>query len=255
MPPRHMSGILAIALPAAVLGGIAGGAHCAGMCGGIAGALCSSHVCGAAQPPRWRRLLAYNAGRITSYACAGALAGGLGQAGLLTRFGPVLQPLLFALASVLMVAIGLYVAGWLPKLSRIEAAGALLWRSLAPLTRHMLPVTTGSRAYMLGALWGWLPCGLVYAMLLTALATGSWWQGALVLAAFGLGTAPALLGIGMAWTRIERLRKASLTRNIAGAIVATFGLYGLLLAAHPHFAHEALLCQAPPAGAWLRGVP
>jgi len=248
-----MNALLVIALTAAFAGGLAGGVHCAGMCGGIVRVLCAGSG-RLDRPPSLRYLLAYNAGRITSYACAGALAGALGQAGLLTRAAPLLQPLMFALASFMLVALGLYLAGALPMMTRIEAAGAWLWRGIQPWSRHMLPVKSLPRALGLGALWGWLPCGMVYAVLLTALALGSWWQGALVMLAFGFGTLPNLLGIGLLWRQFDRLRRASIPRVLAGGVIAAFGIYGLLKIIQPAaIAGDGLLCYfAPGLGNWLR---
>jgi sulfite exporter TauE/SafE len=241
-----------LALSAAFVGGLAGGVHCAGMCGGIVRMLC-------AVPGRQDRtpspgyLLTYNAGRIASYACAGALAGALGQAGLLTRAAPLLQPLMFALASFMLVALGLYLAGALPMLTRIEAAGAWLWRSIQPWSRHVLPVKSLPRALGLGALWGWLPCGMVYAVLLTALALGSWWQGAVLMLAFGFGTLPNLLGISLLWRQFDRLRRASMPRVLAGCMIAVFGIYGLFKIIQPAaIIGDGLLCYfAPGLGSWL----
>ena len=236
------------ALAAAFVVGLAGGAHCAGMCGGIVGALCGSPDDADRAAPA-RCLLAYNAGRITSYACAGALAGALGQAGLLTRAAPLLQPLMFALASLMLVVLGLHLAGVVSVLRRTEAAGAWLWRGIAPWTRRLLPVTSLPRAFGLGALWGWLPCGMVYAMLLTALALGSAWQGAAVLLAFGLGTVPNLLGIGLLWRQFRQWRRAGMPRVLAGCGVAAFGVYGLIKVMQPAaVAGNQLLCY------WIPGV-
>jgi sulfite exporter TauE/SafE len=248
-----MTALFEVALTAAFAGGFAGGVHCAGMCGGIVHMLCA----GAGRPrgaPALGYLLAFNAGRVTSYACAGALAGALGQAGLLTRAAPMLQPLMFALASLMLVALGFYLAGALPLVSRIEAAGAWLWRGIQPWSRHLLPVTSWRRALGLGALWGWLPCGMVYAVLLTALALGTWWQGAALMLAFGIGTLPNLLGIGIAWRQFDRLRHARAPRVLAGAAVAAFGLYGLANVMHPALAADGgLLCYVIPGLVdWLR---
>ncbi len=200
-----------------------------------------------------RYLAAFNAGRIASYACAGALAGALGQAGLLTRAAPVLQPVMFALASLMLVALGLYLAGAMPLMTRIEAAGAWLWRGIQPWSRRVLPVTTLARALGLGALWGWLPCGMVYAVLLTALAFGSWWQGAALMLAFGAGTLPNLLGLGLAWRQLERLRAGRVPRAFAGCAVALFGIYGLMKTLQPAAnAGDGLLCYfVPGLGGWL----
>ncbi len=230
-------------LAAAFMGGLVGGVHCAGMCGGIVQALCA--VPGGKAEVRY--LIGYNIGRMASYACAGALAGALGQAGLLTRAAPLLQPVMFALASLMLVMLGLYLAGVMPLMTRIEAAGAWLWRGISPLTRRMLPVTSMSRALGLGALWGWLPCGMVYAVLLSALAMGAWWQGALVMLAFGLGTLPNLLGFGMLAQRINRLRRAGAPRAIAGIAISLFGVYGVVKIMQPGvLSEDGLLCYIAP---------
>ena len=241
-----MNELLGVTLAAAFAGGLVGGGHCAGMCGGIVHALCaSSGRPGSA--PVLRYLLGYNAGRLASYACAGALAGALGQAGLLTRAVPLLQPLMFALASIMLVVLGLYLAGAMPIMTRIEAAGAWLWRGIQPWSRHMLPVTSLRRALGLGVLWGWLPCGMVYAVLLTALGLGSWWQGAAIMLAFGFGTLPNLLGIGLLWRQLDRLRRARAPRVLAGFAVALFGIYGLAKVMQPVvMADDGLLCHIAP---------
>lgn len=234
-----------IALSAAFVGGLAGSLHCAGMCGGIVRVMCAQPGSGAAPP--WPHLLAYNGGRIASYMLAGALAGALGEAGLLTRAAPMLQPLMYFLASLMLVALGLYLTGVAPVVARIEAAGLWLWRRLQPWTAKLLPVTSVPRALALGALWGWLPCGMVYAVLLTALALGSWWQGAVLMLAFGLGTLPNMLGIGLFYQRLERWRRAALVRVLAGGAIAAFGVFGLIKAWHPAaMAGGGLLCYMIP---------
>ena len=238
-----MNALLEVALAAAFIGGLAGGVHCAGMCGGIVHALCAAPR-GRDAVPSFQFLLSYNAGRIASYAVAGAMAGAIG---LLTRAAPQLQPVLFALASVMLVALGLYLAGVLPLMARIEAAGGWLWRRIQPWTRRLLPVTTRTRALALGALWGWLPCGMVYMVLLTALALGSWWQGAAVMLAFGLGTLPNLLGIGLMWKQAGRLRHAGAARMFAGGLVTVFGIYSLIGLFQPAvMGGDGLFCHVMP---------
>ena len=249
-----MTGLLGPVLAAAFLAGLAGGLHCAGMCGGIIGALCQPSF-NASAAPSWRNLAAYNAGRIASYTAAGILVGALGAAGFLTRAAPIAQPLAMALASVMLIALGLSLAGISAVVRRIEIVGVWLWRLVQPWTAALLPVTTLSRAFALGALWGWLPCGMVYAVLVTALALGGWWQGGLVLFAFGLGTLPNLLGIGLFWQHPHVLGRVRVTRVIAGLVIAAFGLYGLVRAGHHvaiagHAAH--LLAEQQRARRWSR---
>jgi hypothetical protein len=209
--------------------GLLGGVHCVGMCGGIAAALTFG-----LPAERQRRpaallpfLLAYNAGRIASYAVAGALMGGAGT--LLSRLVPIqlAQRGLLVLAAAFMVLMGLYLGGWWAGLARLEQAGGVLWRRIEPLGRHLLPVQRPGQALALGLLWGWLPCGLVYSVLVSAVSAGGAWQGALVMLAFGLGTLPNLVAMGAAAGAIARFARREWVRRAAGAAVLLFGLWTL----------------------------
>ena len=206
--------------------GLLGGVHCLGMCGSIVGIF-------AAQNARYSFHLAYNAGRLASYTLAGALAGALGQAGLLFRDQVPVQHLLFALSSLMLIALGLYLAGIWGVVRHIEQAGSVLWRHIQPLTRAFLPANTPTRALLLGTLWGWLPCGLVYSVLVSALASGSAKSGALLMLAFGLGTLPNLLLIGHFWSK--RQIQSPQLRLAAGLLVAGFGIYGLCKVAYTFY--------------------
>ncbi|MDD2686391.1 MAG: sulfite exporter TauE/SafE family protein [Gallionella sp.] len=205
--------------------GLLGGVHCLGMCGSIVGVFTAQLPQAAA---RWPFHLAYSGGRIASYTLAGVLVGAVGQAGLLMRDAVPVQHLLFALSSLMLVLLGLYLAGLWGAIKRIEQLGAGLWQRLQPYTTKLLPVNTVPRALGLGALWGWLPCGLVYSVLITALASGNATQGALIMAAFGLGTLPNLLLIGMFWERCRRWVQSTAVRLTAGLAVMGFGVYGLV---------------------------
>ncbi len=212
-------------IAAVFLVGLLGGVHCLGMCGSIVGVLTS-------QLPKagthWSFHLAYNGGRLASYVAAGALAGAVGQAGLLLRDAVPVQHLLFAFSSLMLVALGLYLAGIWGAVRHIEELGMGLWRRIQPLAARLFPVTTPRRALLLGALWGWLPCGLVYSVLVTALASGSAQQGAAIMLAFALGTLPNLLAIGLFWDSIKRRVQSRPVRMTAGLLVAGFGVYGLI---------------------------
>lgn len=210
---------------AVFLVGLLGGVHCIGMCGSLVGILTS-------QLPkhgmRWPFHLAYNGGRLASYTVAGALAGSIGQAGLLLRDAVPVQHLLFALSSFMLIALGLYLAGVWSMVRRIEQLGGVLWQRIQPLTRRLFPIATPMRALSLGMLWGWLPCGLVYSVLITALASGQAQSGAMIMLAFGLGTLPNLLAIGLFWENIKGWVQSPRVRLVAGLLVAGFGVYGLV---------------------------
>ena len=205
--------------------GLLGGVHCLGMCGSIVGILTGQLPKHGA---RWPFHLAYNSGRILSYTVAGLLVGAVGQAGLLLRDKVPIQHLLFALSSLMLIALGLYLAGIWGWVKHIERVGSVLWQRIQPLTRPLLPVTTPARALLLGTLWGWLPCGLVYSVLVTALASGHAQSGAMIMLAFGLGTLPNLMVIGLFWERCRRWVQSPRVRLFAGVMVIAFGIYGLI---------------------------
>lgn len=216
-----MSELLPLLVSALILG-LLGGGHCLGMCGGLMGALTL------AIPPeqrarRFRLLLAYNLGRILSYALAGLL---LGLAGWAVASGP-LATALRVVAALLLICMGLYLAGWWSGLTRIEALGRGLWKHLQPIASRLLPVSSLPRALLLGAVWGWLPCGLVYSTLLWAASQGSALDSALLMLAFGLGTWPVLLATGMAAERLTALLRRRGVRIAGGLLVILFGLWTL----------------------------
>ena len=209
-------------LLSALILGLLGGGHCLGMCDGLMGALTL------AIPPeqrarRLRLLLAYNLGRILSYAAAGLL---IGLAGWAVASSPAAM-LLRVLAGLLLIAMGLYLAGWWSGLTRIEAVGRHLWRHLQPVASRLMPVSSLPRALLLGAVWGWLPCGLVYSTLLWASSQGSPGESALLMLAFGLGTWPVLLATGMAAERLTALLRRRGVRIAGGLLVILFGIWTL----------------------------
>jgi sulfite exporter TauE/SafE len=216
-------------LATAVVVGLLGGVHCVGMCGGVVSML----TLGIAAERR-RRLgtllplqLGYNLGRVAGYTLAGALAGGIGA--LLVQADALYwgQRALYLLAAVVMIALGLYLGGWWRGLAVVERAGAVLWHRLEPLGRRLLPIRGWWQAVAVGLVWAWLPCGLVYSVLILALGTGSTLQGALLMLAFGLGTLPNLLGIGVLAGAAARYLEAAWLRRAAGLLVIGLGSYAL----------------------------
>ena len=219
---------MSAALPLALfMLGLASGLHCAGMCGPV--------VVGFALVQKQRsslRQLAFNLGRITSYAAAGAAAGALGGAGAYAVAVLPAQALLYLLASVFVLLAGLHLLGF-HALSSLDRLGAPLWRRLQPLAARALH----GNAYAAGLLWGWLPCGLVYGALLAAGFAGGARDGALAMAAFGLGTLPWLLAAGAAGARLRGWQGLPWLRRAAGALLIGFGAWGVA-----HGVEQTVLC-------------
>lgn len=212
----------------AVLVGLLSAAHCVGMCGGIVGALGFSLPASARRRPQ-RFLaftLAYNAGRVLSYTLAGALLGGVGV--LVSQETALAALLLRLLAALVTVAIGLYLMGAWSRLALIERFGEPLWRLIEPLGRRLLPVRSVPRAFAFGLVWGWLPCGLVYAMLLNAPAQGGPLAGGLYMMLFGIGTLPVMVGSGLMTAGLRTLIARSEVAIVGGGLVVALGLYSLL---------------------------
>ncbi len=221
------SGFLAVFLI-----GLLGGVHCAGMCGGIVSAL-SLQMPGVPErsAPAWSIHLAYNLGRIASYAIAGALIGALGSLGLLLNNWLPVQLGLYIAANLMMVALGLYLTGLTQTLAFTERAGQSLWRRVQPATKRFIPVRGAAQAFPLGMLWGWLPCGLVYSVLTMTLVSGSAARGAATMLAFGLGTLPNLMLAGLLLARFRNVVQGRAVRLASGLIVLGFGVWGLFNAA------------------------
>ena len=220
---------------AVFLFGLAGGVHCISMCGGIVGAL-SMQVeqplvrASSLRSGQWHLHLAYSLGRIFSYCVAGSLLGALGSLSMLYEGVLPVQISLYVFANLMLVAMGLYMAGFTRFLAPLERGGQVLWRFIQPATRRFLPVRSVTRALPLGMLWGFLPCGMVYGVLTLALATGSASRGAGLMLAFGLGTLPNLLLAGLVLGRYRDFIRNGKVRLVAGLLVLGFGVYGLIRA-------------------------
>lgn len=206
---------------AALLVGLLGGVHCLGMCGGLISAVGFTQQ---AHSRRFPILLAYNLGRISSYSVAGALAGGLGATVLSLSGLYYAQQILSVFAALFMIALGLYLAGLWRGVAQLERMGTRFWKKLEPLSRRFIPVRTPWQALPFGMIWGWLPCGLVYSVLIWSLSAGSTGQGFLLMLAFGLGTLPNLLLMGTAASRLNQFTRKPLVRLFTGLIVCAFGL-------------------------------
>lgn len=224
-PPLSPPGIYLTAF----LVGLLGGVHCLSMCSGLVGSLTlglDPRVRG--NPLRMLPFqLGYNLGRVAGYVVAGAIAGGFGA--LLLQLGTLqaAQRVLYGLAGLVMILLGLYLGGWWRILGLTERLGLHLWRRLEPLGRRLLPVHRIRDALLLGFLWAWIPCGLVYSVLISAVSAGGPLPGALVMLAFGAGTLPNLIGIGLLAGAAARLAERPWVRQGAGALVIGFGVHAL----------------------------
>lgn len=223
--------MIELSLISAFLVGLLGGGHCIGMCGGIVSAV-SMHLPNQAkdapqQQPKIFFLIAYNAGRILSYTLAGVLAGLIGASSFFMGHVLPIQHMLYLISSLMLILLGLYLAGFWHGITLIENVGRALWVKLQPYSKRHIPVQNLKQAFVLGGLWGWLPCGLVYSVLIAAIATGSALNGGLLMLAFGLGTLPTLLAMGMTAVKLKTTLQNVWVRRASGLLVLGFGLFGI----------------------------
>ena len=204
--------------------------HCIGMCGSIIGTLTLS------LSPEIRnnksRLLPfvfnYNIGRITSYTIAGALAGVIESLVTLPMGEINGHRLLQLLSAAIMTGAGLYIAGWFPRFAYIEKIGLSFWKKIEPFGRKLIPVKNRSQAYLFGMVWGWLPCGLIYSALALAATAGSIRLSALTMLFFGLGTLPAVMGVGIMTSLLTRLSRMRRFKQAIGLFMIALALLAAL---------------------------
>lgn len=229
-----------LSISAALIAGIAGSGHCFAMCGGLAGALgMRARIASASNAATLGNIAAYQLGRVGGYTMAGALAGSLGTALQsvvdLAKFATVVR----VASGVLLVLIAIRIlSGW-NALTGLERLGAHLWRNLQPLAKHSAARGGLSSSLLLGLLWGWLPCGLVYSMLLFAALSSNAWTGAMLMLAFGIGTLPSMLASGMLAANLQTLFKQRWPRAVSGVLLLIFGTWMATAALHATLgAHE-----------------
>ena len=215
--------------------------HCLAMCGGlaIAAGQTNRQNLNNQRLQRGVELAAWQFGRVLSYTLIGLLAGAFGSFFLANAPVVFLREFAFILANFILIALGLHVAQLWSGIVQLERMGQLVWRFIAPLATATLVPQTPKRRHRLrqvgvalraGAIWGWLPCGLVYSMLVTASVSGSAQNGAAWMLAFGLGTIPALWLTSMASDRAASYVQQPWVRKTAGLLIVAFGSWGLLRA-------------------------
>ncbi|HEY0232942.1 MAG TPA: sulfite exporter TauE/SafE family protein [Dokdonella sp.] len=237
----------ALTLGAALLLGFAASGHCLVMCGGISAALGMATARRADGRPRLSLLLAYQLGRVASYTLAGLLLGGLlgGVIGLLD-IEAVRRGLRALSAAALLL-------GALVAFGRLRdpgfGIGRRLWPLLAPLGRRLLPVTNPARAFAFGMVWGWMPCGFVYTVLLIAALQLDAAHAAMTMAAFGLGTMPAMLAVALGTQRLAGFAAQPYGKRVAGVVLlasAALTLAGPWLAGSTPWLHAWLPFDCAP---------
>ncbi|MCK4841417.1 MAG: sulfite exporter TauE/SafE family protein [Methylococcales bacterium] len=200
--------------------------HCIGMCGSIIGTLTLS------LKPEIRNnkallfpyVLNYNMGRIFSYTLAGLLVG-IAESLITLPFDSALGHRILQLVSAsIMVGAGLYIAGWFPRFAYIEKSGSKIWKVLEPYGRKLIPVKSRFQAFLFGMVWGWLPCGLVYAALALAATTGDIMISAMSMLAFGLGTLPSVMGVGIMTNILTKLSKMQRFKQAIGLLLVFIAL-------------------------------
>ncbi|MCF7521391.1 sulfite exporter TauE/SafE family protein [Neisseria sp. ZJ106] len=204
--------------------GFFGGGHCVGMCGGLSSAFALQ------LPPHLNRfglIVLLNSGRIASYVAIGCMVGLIGQFGMALDETRWLQNGLYLAANVLLLLLGLYLAGLSAVATKIEALGKPVWKRLNPLLNKLLPIRSAKACFAVGMLWGWLPCGLVYSASLYALGSGSAAKGGMTMLAFALGTLPNLLAMGWFATQLKNLLQKRSVRLCAGLLVAAWAAWRL----------------------------
>jgi sulfite exporter TauE/SafE len=234
-----MTDLSSLAIGGAFVAGLSGSAHCFGMCGGMAGALgmharsvaySSANVFGTAT--------LYQLGRIGGYVALGALFGVLGMALSMSLDLNRIADVMRLLSGALLILVGMRILFRVNAFAVIEKLGARVWSHVQPLAGRVAHGNAFARPLLLGLVWGWLPCGMVYSMLMLAATTGEARGGAAVMLAFGFGTLPSMLTSTLAAAHVQRLLARRAPRVASGVLLTAFGTWMfvscLLSAGHVH---------------------
>lgn len=230
-----MTGFLPM-VTAAFLAGFLGSAHCLGMCAGISG-LFAVNANVATLRQQLPMAVVYNFGRVLTYVLLGVIVSSFGAA--LIGSKPALARPILLVTGAIIILIGLQVAFNWRLLSPIERMGGVLWQKIAPIANHLVPVTNLPRALGLGLLWGWLPCGLVYSVLLIAATSSTPVGGAATMLAFGIGTMPAMVMTGVGAAKLSAITRRRGTRLGLGLLIVLLGVLTITM----------------PVTAWLSPAP
>ncbi len=207
--------------------------HCMGMCGPITVAFSLSNTDDSKQPS-WRFHLLLNLGRILSYALVGAAIGGIGSvlvaSGQMAGLGSVIRRGMAILTGLMLIGLGLAQIrpDLIPKLPMLHPLSPQVLHNrfsgaMVNLSMQKSPLTP----FILGLVWGLIPCGFLYTAQIKAAETGSLKMGMMTMLAFGLGTLPTMLGVGLLTSKLSSDHRSQLFR-LGGWITLTIGILTLL---------------------------
>jgi uncharacterized protein len=211
------------------------------MCGGIANMLTAAAKTGrknypvikiqtstaTSQRAAWRTTTLLHAGRLFTYTLMGGLVGALGAAGMRVHPFMPIHTLMYILGNLALIWLGLRLFGYTPHFAPLERLIARITTHIHLSPRFSLPAKTERYPFLVGMVWGCLPCGLVYGVLPFALLSGNGWSGAVLMLIFGLGALPYLLfaqGIAQ-W--LHHSRAPTLIRRLGASVLTGIGLLGL----------------------------
>ena len=236
---NHFDAAFSSSFVVAFLLGLFTSFHCLAMCGSIVGALTLSLNRSIRENKKLLFLFitSYNAGRITSYGLGGLIAGILETVLTMPLGDGGGHRALQIISALIMLGAGLHVAGWFPRFAYIEKAGAVIWRQLEPKAFRLIPIETLPKAFIFGMVWGWLPCGLVYTALAVAATSGDVFRSTLTMLAFGLGTMPAVMSIGVMTSLMVKVSSHGSFRQIAGCTLIFLALMGMAPNINPLVQH------------------
>ncbi len=201
------------------VGFFVGLSHCVGMCGPLVSVFVMRRRAKGQEVTA--PLVLYQTGRLTTYLLLGAIAGAIGSVLRITAVGHNWQVGLSLVVGGLMLLVGLSLLGIVPLSRRLESAG--LARRVGGWIKRFLSAEHPAAPFALGFSNGLLPCGPVYAAILMAATSGDPLRGATIMLLFGLGTLPAILGVGLFASRLSAGMRTHLFR-VAAVLVMVVGL-------------------------------
>ncbi len=224
--------------------------HCVGMCGPLTVAFSLSHASQETPKPAWRFHLLLNIGRILSYILVGAAIGGVGSvliaSGQIAGLGSVIRRSIAILTGLMLIGLGLAQIrpDLIPRLPLLHPLSPQTWHNRFSSAMVKLSMQEHQLTpLLLGLVWGLIPCGFLYTAQIKAAETGSLKLGMATMLAFGLGTFPTMLGMGVFTSKLSGNRRSQLFR-LGGWLTLTIGILTLLrTGTHIDYTgHGALIC-------------